>query len=482
MKALHPQSASQTLAWMEVPAPGTEETPVEPTLSRAWGRQILSYTNRVYHLGKLMAEKIKDTRVEPDIPLSVINSALFLTGLFRVPSFNALEPLLEEDWFAHAVGAKCPAPEERLFSAETGGRALVMMGPDGVRPVFEEVIHKAERNKVFREGWIASLRYVAIDGWEPIRSYSRHCDHCLTREVTVGEGDKKHKATQYYHRLVVALLLGPHEELVLGYEPIRNADQRRAEGDDDAAHHEGELTAAKRLVRRLRETYGRWIDVIVADGLYANGPFLTLLKELHLGGVLVAKKEGDEPLKEALNLWAGKPPDQVVEDDEANERIELWDCKGLETLDSYKGPIRVTRAVIRPLEDEEEEAAEPSEWCFISVGVAADRLSPRQLLKVIRSRWHLENTGFNQWTQYWSFEHVFVNDWRGMEALFYFLFTAFNILQLFVYRQLKGYARLKGDDPTKTIISLVGKICRDLVRNLHAPLEWQPEQEVAEAA
>jgi hypothetical protein len=92
----------------------------------------------------------------------------------------------------------------------------------------------------------------------------------------------------------------------------------------DAAHHEGERTAAKRLVRRLRETYGRWIDVIVAAGLYANGPFLTLLKELHLGGVIVAKKEGDEPLKEALTLWAGKPPEQVVEDDEAYERVELW--------------------------------------------------------------------------------------------------------------------------------------------------------------
>jgi hypothetical protein len=68
-----------------------------------------------------------------------------------------------------------------------------------------------------------------------------------------------------------------------------------------------------------------------------------------------------------------------------------------------------------------------------------------------------------------------------MEALFYFLFTAFNILQLFVYRQVKGYARLKGDDPTKTIISLVGKIYRDLIRNLHAPFEWHPEQEVAAA-
>jgi hypothetical protein len=463
---------------MEVPAK-EEEAPFEPALMLARGRQILDYANRVYHLGELMAQ-IADTREDPDIALPMITASMFLTGLLRIPSFNALESYLEEDWFAHTLGAKAPPPDERVFSAETGKRALIMMGPDGVRPIFEEVIHTAERNKVFREGWVASLRYVAIDGWEPICSCNRHCDHCLDRMITVGEGDKKRKVTQYYHRYVVALLLGPHEEVVVAYEPIRNADQRRADGANDEAHHEGELTAAKRLVRRLRKTYGRWVEVIVADGLYANGPFLTVLDELKLGAVIVAKKEGDEPLKEALNLWADKPPEQIVEDREAHERIELWDCRGLTTLKTFKGEIRVTRAIIRSLEDDREEGeSEPHEWCIISIGVAARRLSPRQLLKVVRARWHIENTGFNQWTQYWSFEHVFVTDWRGMEALLYFFFTAFNILQLYVYRQVKGHARLKGTDPTKTIISLIGRIERDLIKNVVAPLKWQLKEKAA---
>jgi hypothetical protein len=106
--------------------------------------------------------------------------------------------------------------------------------------------------------------------------------------------------------------------------------------------------------------------------------------------------------------------------------------------------------------------------------VAAERLTPGRLLKAIRSRWHIENTGFNQWTQHWAFEHVFVTDWRGMEALFSFFFTAFNILQLFV--QVRDHARLKGTDPTNTLISLVGQITRDLVANLAGPVEWRTEK------
>ena len=454
------------------------EAPFEPGLSNARGRQALAYANGVYRVGALLST-IKDSRQDPDIPLPLITSTMFLTGLLRVRSLNALEPLLEETWFAHAAGTVASAPGTRLFSAETASRALIAVGPDGIRPVLEEVIHQAERKKVFREGWIAALRYVAIDGWEPICSRHRHCNYCLEREVTVGEGDQKHKVVEYYHRYVVALLLGPHEEVVLGFEPQRNLARRKAEGEKGATKDEGEQTAAIRLVHRLRETYGRWLDVIVADGLYANGPFLTALAELHFGAVIVAKKEGEEPLKEALQLWAGKPAEQVLDEPKANEHVELWDCKALTTLASFKGKIRVTRAIIRPLEDEAEN--EPREWCFVSTGVAADRLTPGQLLKVVRSRWHIENTGFNQWTKHWAFEHVFVTDWRGMEALFHFFFTAFNILQLFVYRQVKDHARLKGTDPTKTIISLVGKISRDLVANLDAPIDWRAE-ETAKAA
>jgi hypothetical protein len=266
---------------------------------------------------------------------------------------------------------------------------------------------------------------------------------------------------------VVALLLGPHEEVVLGFEPIRNRWARQQAGELQATGDEGEQSAAIRLLRWLRATYGRWLDVIVVDSLYPNGPFLSVLAELDFAGVVVAKKETDEPLRDALAIW-GQSPGQVIIDADAHERLQLWDCPDCQTLTTYAGPIRVVRAVVESV------AARPTprrQWCMLVVGKAPQRLSARQILRVARARWHLENTGFNQWTQYWRFEHVFTTDGNAIAAIFALFFLAFNLLQLFVYRQLKSYGRLRGKDPTRTIWRVVDILLADLHR-LAEPLRW----------
>jgi len=51
----------------------------------------------------------------------------------------------------------------------------------------------------------------------------------------------------------------PVIDVVLGIEPVRNEEARR---DIDSQHvgHEGELTAARRLIDSLHDTYGGFID------------------------------------------------------------------------------------------------------------------------------------------------------------------------------------------------------------------------------
>jgi hypothetical protein len=89
----------------------------------------------------------------------------------RIRSFNALEPRLAEKPFLGLIGA---SERERLCSVDTVGRALCRMELSSVRAVAVSMLAKAERNKVFREGWHGALRYVAIDGWEPFCSRHRH--------------------------------------------------------------------------------------------------------------------------------------------------------------------------------------------------------------------------------------------------------------------------------------------------------------------
>src|SRR5437879_13193408 len=89
--------------------------------------------------------------------------------------------------------------------------------------------------------------------------------------------------------------------VVLGIEAVRNEEALR---DIDPEHegHEGELTAGRRLIDSLHETYGGFIDAIVGDALYANGPVMTQLDNYGYSGFLVLKKEKNEPLQDALTL------------------------------------------------------------------------------------------------------------------------------------------------------------------------------------
>jgi hypothetical protein len=424
--------------------------------------QFLEYAKKVFDLDALLGA-FRDRRAKPKVGTALVVRALFLLGLLRVRSFNAFEPKLAEPWLQRALGLN--RSRKKAVSVDTLSYSLRRMDVSTARSALTRVVQKAERNKVFREGWHHAMRFVALDGWEPFCSYVRHCPACLTREVTVGNEVR----TQYYHRCVVALLLGKQLEVVLDFEPILSVDVRRERGQKDASGHEGELTAAKRLVQRLRTTYGGWLDVIVGDALYANGPFLSIAKQCGYGAIVVLKKEGNEPLQEALEQWGASPPHQVVCDADKNERVDLWDCKDTETLSTYRDKIRVVRAVVHK-QRRGSDAVAPTTWCFAATGKAM-RMNVHRVALAGRGRWHIENTGFYQWANYWRFSHVFTHGKDALPALFYIFFLAFNLLQLFLYRQIGGYGRARGADVTRTIWRLVDEMNDDLAR-LTDTLVW----------
>jgi Transposase DDE domain len=325
------------------------------------------------------------------------------------------------------------------------------------------VVDKAERNKVFREGSYGGLRCVAIDGWEPFCSYDRHCPQCLVRRVKVKRaGGEAEEVEQYYHSYVVALLLGPVLDVVLAIEPVRNEEARQDKRGEHAGH-EGELTAAHRLLDRLHQAYGSFIDAIVADALYANGPWMTRLDSCGYGGFIVLQNESHEPLKEAIALWQGREPDEVYDDISAKEHLEFWDADDIDRLETYRGKVRVIRAVITRTNEK------PSTWCFAIVGKRARQISRRTALKTIRGRWHIENTAF-QWIQHWNFGHVFRHNANAVLAILLIWIVAFNLLQLFVYRRLRRERRPK--DPTNTIRHIVEVMLRE-VATLPEPLPWR---------
>lgn len=420
------------------------------------------YGCKVYNLPGLL-KSFRDGRRDPDNPTFDVVNSLFHAALLRLPSINALEGDLKEADFQKLIGRK-PKQDVKAFSAEVISNTLDKLDLDGPRQAIEDVIWKAERNKAFREGSYGTLRCVAIDGWEPFASYNRHCDQCLVRKVKVKNADtgEVEERKQYFHRYVVAMLVGPLIDVVLDIEPVR---KHEALQDLEAeAGHEGELPAGLRLIDKLHDTYGTFIDAFVLDAAYANGPAMTKLDEYNYGGFIVLKKEHNEPLKEALALWEGQPPCTSLDDEDKKEHIEFWDAGELETLDTYKGKVRVIRAVVTHKDGTR------NTWCFGIVGKRARKVGLRTGLKIMRSRWHIENTGFNQWVQYWNLAHVYRHTANALLAILLLWSLVFNLLQLFVYRRLKRARRPK--DPTDTIRHIVEVMLRDL-GTISNPIQWQ---------
>jgi hypothetical protein len=428
-------------------------------------QEIVAYGRKTYDLRQRL-RAVRDGREGPDIAPSLVAASVLFCGLLRIRSFNALEPRLGERRFRRLIDAE---DLDASLSADTLSRSLRTMALETVRPLNVEMIKQAERNKAFREGWYGALRYAAFDGWEPICSYEQHCTGCLVRMIKVKQSDGEVKEVpQYYHRYVVAMMIDDRLDLALDIEPLLPHDLR-PKGAAKDAEDEGELTAARRLLRRVKKTYP-WIDCTVTDGLYANGPWLTLVKELRMSAISVMRKEGDEPLKEALSIWGDEPAQRVVEDKKAGERIELWDCRDLRTLSSYDGPIRVVRGRVSELDEADAaDATQSTTWCMVVTGEKANRLADRLVLAVARGRWHIENTGFHQWTTRWEFAHVFVHDAHGILALYWLFFAAFNLLTLFLYRQLRCFGRDRGKDVTQTISRLIDLMLENLARLDRSP-------------
>ena len=249
--------------------------------SRGKLQQFEKYVCTVFGLPDLLASFV-DTRRAPKIPTFDVANSLFHTAVLRIPSINASEGDLRESDFQKLIGRQ-PTPDAKAFSADVVANVLDKLQLQGIRKAIDEVINKAERNKAFRDGCYSALRCVAVDGWEPLFLLRSALPELFHAQGQSGSDAREscEEVEQYYHHYVVALLLGPVLDVVLGIERVLNEEALR---DIDPEHegHEGELTAARRLIDSLHDTYGGFIDAFVLDALYANGPVMTQLTELRL--------------------------------------------------------------------------------------------------------------------------------------------------------------------------------------------------------
>lgn len=254
-------------------------------------------------------------------------------------------------------------------------------------------------------------------------SRKRCCPACCERQVKVGKKEERRTVTEYYHRGVVAHLIGFDLPIVLDIEMIRPG--------------EGEIIAAKRLLERSLEHYARFFDVVLGDALYWESPLKELCRKRGKHLLAVLKENNPALLTDAQALLQGPP---ILEREEKGRSVKYWDEEGF-TTDAISEPFRVIRTE-ETWSEQELEAREPvqmpkqSTW-FWATTIPQHIIPTRQLSQAGRERWRIENTIFNTLGQHWGLNHCFHHAPTAILNFTLILFIAHTLVACFHQLNMK---------------------------------------------
>ncbi len=117
--------------------------------------------------------------------------------------------------------------------------------------------------------------------------------------------------------------------MTVGKSPHVIFGQEMLKPRDGSEKDEGGLTGAKRLIRHLKKRHSPFADVIVADALYLNAPFINTLKECGLETVIRLKDERRLLFQDAESMFQ-RDEGRKRELQEGKKSIEVWDLSGFE--------------------------------------------------------------------------------------------------------------------------------------------------------
>src|SRR5579863_163361 len=268
------------------------------------------YWNKVFDF-RSTAAALTDSRLDPDFSPGAVFLAVFHGFAFRLPSFQQLEAELTQPALQQWIGA------DRAFRDDVLRYSLSGFQVEGLEQMLVQVNRTLKRNKAFDTGRVQGRIVAALDGIEVLSSYSRCCDSCLQRRVSVRKAGVKVEQVQYYHRAVACQIISSPTKPFLAVEWLQPG--------------EGEDTAALRLLEKLPDLYGsRFFDILLLDALYAQAPVLELADQIGWDLVVSLKQNQRELYQSAGRLFPSRPADSSgTERHEGKQyQFQLWDSEG----------------------------------------------------------------------------------------------------------------------------------------------------------
>jgi hypothetical protein len=382
--------------------------------------RFINYSNRVYDLNQGL-NQIEDKRIDPYIPTEDIILSLLSGIVTRVPSFLRLEARNKK----HFSNILTQPPSDDAL-----GYGLMNMGISSLRSYLNNIVNTARYNKVFQGGTIDGLIVGAIDGSQ-IYSTEVPQEEEHWKKVEKEDDDQK----TYWHMDAVALsYVGDAPPLLLNMDRIEPG--------------EGETTAAKRMLEDSYHQYHRYCDVLTMDALYAKAPVIEEAKSQNKDVVIRVKQKNYNIIEDIEGLIAGEEP--TLEESNLTPRgkdyegysrfhydIKIWDCGELTSWESYDESLRCLKIEETKKEIKDGELVKETQVIYLVTTLPKEIVKPLTIWKIAHRRWDIENNVFHDLKSNWNFDHCYIHEPHAILVLWLIFAMAFNLLLLFVERNLR---------------------------------------------
>ncbi len=389
-----------------------------------------AYLDKVFGFSDLVSA-LPEGRQFPQHSWKKVLDAVFLSAAMQIPSLLQIEAECHHGALAQRIGP---------VSDDTIGYSLERQSPEPVFALSCEIARRLKRNGVLRSDWSRGLVVGAVDGIEICSSFARCCDACMEREVQHKVNGEMKTEIQYYHRIVVVVLVSTSFPIPLGVRFQKNG--------------EGEVACALALLQDLVGQLGRrFLDVLVGDALYLQAPFVQAVESLGLSWAFTLKENQPDLLREAERCTQQAPPGVQAE---PGREIQYWHLPNLDWPVADRR-VRVVKTVrlehlqrVRISEKDGHRSkakipvAQPS-TNFYATNFELGSISPLFIHQFSRSRWRIDTEVFHTLTVDCHLKHAAVHQTTALVVLTMIRFLAYTLSLVFYHRQVCSHARRKCD-------------------------------------
>lgn len=446
--------------------------------------KLLTYANNVYQIGEQI-NSLTRKNLNSKIKASTGVKTVFTGIMCQNRSINEMMETI------HDVKNLKNIYKQKELKAKTHGLrdCLIDISYEQVRRINENMINKVKENKFFRKNQIDGLSVIAMDGVEEFET--NKVIEGLPERV-----HKDGKISRYYKALGIMsvgedrqIMIGleelqakESEKITEKIEEENKAKKISEKRLQEKIKAEGEITVIKRVIPNIKKTIGRDFDVVVLDALFANGPVLNCIKENKLDAVIRFKEERREIYKDAMGMFEkresdlnyeivekkkniktkyskeshkknkqknkieqiereitekeigerneiartiikkGKTKKEVIETEKILKRVKVWSDE-FELKNYNYGKVRFIRY--------EEDMPKGKHQTVLLITTLLNQ-DLKTILKIMHSRWLIENNGFRVLKDRYNLDHCYVGELNAIRLMGEIIMLVYNLVNLYI--------------------------------------------------